>query len=284
MRILIVLSLLVFGHLMAYTQELAAIPFNSSADKEGVEQQFLIDDPYLRSLSVTTLKQLYNYEFGKASNQINFIKDKYAWHPMGYFMLALIEWWKLIPNMEDPSYDESFLNKIDETIFVGEKLYLNPSYSAEASFFLSAAFGMKSQLMLERDNYGKSISAGRSSLRHLNELREFENLNVELKFGIGLYNYYAEWVPETYPLLKPVFLFLPDGSKKLGTQQLKEVYATATFTNIEAAVYLVEIMLREGKQGREQALKLLNEIQQDFPDNRYFNTKRNEILRGEEKD
>jgi hypothetical protein len=264
-------SNLVFG-------QLANLSYKNLSENTSEEQIFLIDEPELLKRSELILSELYNYNFGEAREKINQIKREYPWHPLGYFMNALIEWWKIIPDLGNEQHDEVFVIKIDSAIQIGESLFLINSFKAESSFFLSAAFGMKSQLMLERKNYGKSIYSGRNSLRYLNEVKRLANLNSELEFGIGLYNYYAEWIPKTYPILKAVFLFLPNGDMELGKKQLHNVYGNAAFTNVEAAVYLIEILNRGDEREQKEAVKILHELNAKYPGNQYFAKRKTELL------
>jgi hypothetical protein len=53
-------------------------------------------------------------------------------------------------------------------------------------------------------------------------------------FGQGLFNYYAVWIGEEYPWLRPVLFFFPKGNRERGIAQLRQVGQTAFYTGTEA--------------------------------------------------
>ena len=107
----------------------------------------LISDLHVQLECTQALNDLYNFNFPRAEFQFNYLKAKFPWHPLPYFLMGLIEWWKIMPNTKDTSHDDSFLGYMDTTIYVGENLYKNhPAYKTEAAFFLAAAYAFKGRL------------------------------------------------------------------------------------------------------------------------------------------
>ncbi len=100
---------------------------------------------------------------------------------------------------------------------------------------------LKGVLYSDRKDYTKAAFAGKDALKYLEECRGRDDLSPELLFGDALFNYYAEWVPENYPMLKPIMMMFPDGDKKLGIEQLKTVARNAFYTRTEAQYYLMRI-------------------------------------------
>src|SRR5688572_11905144 len=89
----------------------------------------LISDLHVQLECTQALNDLYNFNFPRAEFQFKYLKAKFAWHPLPYFLMGLIEWWKIMPNTKNTSYDESFFAYMDSTIYVGENLYKNhPAY------------------------------------------------------------------------------------------------------------------------------------------------------------
>ena len=112
------------------------------------------------------LNDLYNFKFEKAEQQFRWFKQKYAWHPLPYFLLGLSEWWKIMPNTDDTSHDERFFSYMDSTIRVAEHLHdKTPEYRIEAAFFLAAAYGFKGRLYSEgeRKEWRKAAVQGKGA-------------------------------------------------------------------------------------------------------------------------
>ncbi|HYG19744.1 MAG TPA: tetratricopeptide repeat protein [Ohtaekwangia sp.] len=232
----------------------------------------LISDLHVQMECTQALNDLYNFKFPEAEFQFKYLKAKYKWHPLPYFLMGLIEWWKIMPNTKDTSHDEKFMAYMDSTIAIGEKLYDDfPQYKVEASFFLAAAYGFKGRLYSdeERKSWGKAASAGKRALNYMEKSKEQADLSPELLFGDALYNYFSVWVPENYPVLKPVLWFFPKGDKALGLKQLKEVSYNAFYTRTEAMVWLMRI-LNSYENDQAQAFQISEYLHESYPDNPYF--------------
>ncbi len=232
----------------------------------------LISSISIQIETTQALNDLYNFKFEKAEQQFRWFKQKYAWHPLPYFLLGLSEWWKIMPSTNDRSHDEKFLAYMDSTILVADHLHDKvPEYRIEAAFFLSAAYGFKGRLYAdeERKEWRKAAVAGKRALNYLEECKEKNNLSPELLFGDALYNYFSVWVPENYPALKPILWFFPKGDKELGLKQLKEVSYNAFYTRTEAMVWLMRIW-NSYENKNDQALQLSEYLHQTYPDNPYF--------------
>jgi hypothetical protein len=219
------------------------------------------------------LADLYNFKFEAAEAQFRYIKARYKWHPLPYFLMGLIQWWKIMPNTKDTSHDEIFLAYMDSTIDIADNLYDDyPAYKAEAGFFLAAAYGFKGRLYADEDrkNWVKAAAAGENALDYLKLTKKGESaLSPELLFGDALYNYFSVWVPENYSALKPMMWFFPKGDKALGLKQLKEVSYNAFYTRTEAMVWLMRI-LNSYENDQPQAFQISEYLFQSYPDNPYF--------------
>jgi len=232
----------------------------------------LLSDVSVQLECTQALNDLYNFKFPEAEYQFKYLRARYTWHPLPYFLMGLIEWWKIMPNTKDTSHDDAFLAYMDTTIVVGEKLYEdNPEYKVEAAFFLAAAYGFKGRLYSdeERKNWRKAATNGKSALNYLEASKTKENLSVELLFGDALYNYFSVWVPQNYPALKPILWFFPKGDKDLGLKQLKEVSYNAFYTRTEAMVWLMRI-LNSYENDQPRAFQISEYLHQTYPDNPYF--------------
>lgn len=229
----------------------------------------LLLDMNVQIEATQAVNDMYNFKFERAEQQFRWIKQKYAWHPLPYFLLGLSEWWKIVPNVENTQFDAKFLAYMDTAIYKAEKMYEQDNEDPEAAFFLAAAYAFQGRLYSERREWGKATMAGKSSLKFLEISKDKEDFSPELLLGDALYNYYAEWVPENYPILRPVLMFFPDGNKELGVQQLKTVANNAFYTRTEAQYFLMRILSEEGNDPLE-AFHIAEYLHQTFPDNAYF--------------
>ncbi|MCA6078113.1 tetratricopeptide repeat protein [Fulvivirga sedimenti] len=265
-KLLFFVGVLLSWHASAQDSELKL----DSLGDDG-NQIILISDMQTQIDVNQAMNNLYNFKFEKAEREFRYMKHKYGWHPLPYFLLGLSEWWKIMPNMNDTSHDEKFLAYMDTVVMISERLYEIPRHEVEATFFLAAAYGFEGRLYSseERKNWRKAAVAGKNALRYMQEVRDKQYLSVELLFGDGLYNYFSVWVPENYVLLRPVMAFFPKGDKELGLKQLKEVSFNAFYTRTEAQVFLMRI-LNSYENDQRGAMQISEYLHQTYPDNPYF--------------
>lgn len=239
----------------------------SSADLDK-KYDMVLNNPGVQIEATEAINMLYNFQFDAADTEFRWLRYRYPEHPMPHFLMGLAEWWKIVPNTNNEQYDEAFLAHMDSTIKLAEKLYDAGAYKVEPAFFLAAAYAFKGRLYSERKKWTKAAFAGKKALKYFEMCKGNGDLSPELLFGDGLYNYYAEWIPKEYPILKPVLALFPKGNKKLGQSQLEKVANNAFYTRVEARYFLLQIYSMENEYGK--AYDMAKYMWQTFPNNSYF--------------
>ena len=248
---------------------IALFVFTSARATDSDSTKLLIADMIVQIEATEAMNAMYNFDFKEARKRYHWITQKHPESPLSYFLLGLNEWWKMMPDTNVKDFDRRFHHYMDTTILIAENMLEIPQNRIEGAFFLAATYGFKGRLYSDRGQWGKAASAGRSSLKYLEISREYSYLSPELLFGDGLYNYFAVWIPENYPILKPVLAFFPDGDKELGLQQLREVSANAFYTRIEAQIFLMQILAND-KHDYSASLAIAEYLHEHYPNNPYF--------------
>ncbi|KAA9332284.1 tol-pal system protein YbgF [Hymenobacter busanensis] len=216
------------------------------------------------------IQNLYNFKYDKAEKQFRSLKRRYPNHPMPYFLLGLSQWWKIVPtNVQTKQYDKVFFAYMDTSVTKAEALYDRDNKNYEACFFLSAAYGFDARLHAERKDWRKATVSSKRALDYLQKSQEANGLSPEFLFGQALFNYYAVWISENYPLLRPVLLFFPKGNRELGLQQLKNVADNGFYTGTEAKFFLMRILNNE-ENNPAASMPLARYLATKYPDNGYF--------------
>ncbi|GAB3501118.1 hypothetical protein GCM10027341_27490 [Spirosoma knui] len=228
----------------------------------------LLKHPGVQIESAEAINQMYNYKFYEADKEFRWLRVRYPKHPMPYFLMGLAEWWKIVPNTDVTDYDEKCLMYMDSTITLAENLYEESENKLEPSFFLAAAYAFKGRLYSERKKWAKATLAGKSALKYFEKCKGNADFSPELLFGDGMYNYYAQWIPENYPLLKPILVFFPKGNKQSGIKQLEKTANTAFYTRVEARYFLLQIYSMENQY--DKAYEMAKYMAEQYPDNPFF--------------
>ncbi len=215
------------------------------------------------------IKQIYNIKFEDAEKTFRSLIADYPDHPAGRFFLAMIDWWKILLDVENESYDEIFFQKLEDVIFQCNQILEKEPENVDALFFKGGSIGFRGRLRALRESWLKAADDGREALPIVELASRLDPENLDVQLGFGIYNYYAAVIPEEYPLIKPLMIFFPSGNKEEGLRQLRNTAFNGKYAKYEARYFLMTIYYRyeSNPWQAEEFAKLLVE---DFPDNPTF--------------
>ena len=256
---------------------LALLLFFVSISVEKVQAQapgtanspYLLLDRGLQYRITKSINSMYNFDFATAERDFAVIMYQYPEHPLPDFLMAISYWWRIEINVDNKRYDNIFIQYLDRANAKAEKMLDQNPKNKEAAFFLAAGHGFQGRLYSERKSWTKATFAGKNALKYMEMSRGEEEFNPELLLGDALFNYFSVWIPEHYPILKPVLALFPKGNKKLGLTQLEKVASTAFYTRVEAQYFLFRLYGSEEKRP-EDALRIVEYLHEKFPNNPYF--------------
>jgi tetratricopeptide (TPR) repeat protein len=136
-------------------------------------------------------------------------------------------------------------------------------------FFKSGALGFRGRLRANRGSWLKAALDGKDALPIVSRIQKVSKDNVDVLFGLGIYDYYAEAIPEQYPAVKPLAMMFPKGDKKRGIARLDSCIKFGHYAKVEAIYFLTQIYYVYEKDFNKAAeyAKLLHE---KYPDNPFF--------------
>ena len=212
---------------------------------------------------------VYHFNFDSAKIVFDDIIKQNPKNPVGYFGMTLLEWWKIYMDLNNESYDESFYEKVDKVVDISDNILdVNPN-DENALLFKGGAQGYKGLLKGLRKSWLKAAEEGKNAINLLQKVLEINPDNKDALFGIGVYNYYADYIPEEEPLLKPLTFIFPKGDKLKGLLQLKEASKNSKYSNIEALFKLTQINLNY-ERNYVEAENYSNELFAKYPENPVF--------------
>lgn len=231
--------------------------------------KYLLLDKSLQFRITKAINSMYNFDFPTAEHDFAVLSHQYPDHPLPEFLVALGYWWRIEVDVSNEKYDATFVKYLDRAIAKAEVMFEQDETNKEAAFFLAAGYGFQSRLYSERKSWTKAAWAGRNALKFMDLSRGEEEFNPELLLGDALFNYFSEWIPENYPLLRPIMALFPKGNKELGIQQLEQVANNAFYTRVEAQYFLFRLYASEEKEPFK-ALQISEYLHSKFPNNPYF--------------
>jgi tetratricopeptide (TPR) repeat protein len=228
-----------------------------------------INDPAFDTLTKKGIDEVYNLSFDSARTDFRELVKLKPDHPAGYFFLAMVEWWNILINLDDESRDEHFIRMLERVIDICDKRLDSNENDITALFFKGGSLGFRGRIHANREDWMKAANDGRLALPIVQKAYKLDPGNTDILLGTGIYNYYAEVIPEEYPIVKPLMVFFPSGDKKKGLSQLRSSAEKATYANVEASYFLLQIYFNYEKKYNE-ALKIADRLYRAYPRNVIF--------------
>jgi tetratricopeptide (TPR) repeat protein len=190
-------------------------------------------------------------------------------HPAGHFFLAMVQWWKILIDIENEEHDDKFHESLDRVIDLCDKMLRRNENDVTALFFKGGAIGFQGRLETHRSQWLAAANAGRKALPIVQQAAALDPGNHDIQLGMGIYNYYAEVVPREYPFVKPLLMFVPSGDRLKGIEQLRLASEKGKYASIEATYFLMQIYYQFEKN-YTLALELGRRLHERFPNNMLF--------------
>lgn len=214
-------------------------------------------------------RHIFNLKYDSAQRVFDTLVARYPRHPAGYFFGAMIDWWRIAVDPDNRSWDRSFVSKLKRTEALCDTLLDSNEYDIIALFFKGGAVGYLGEMYAYREQWIAAAQEGKRALDILERVEHLAPTNYDVMLGTGLYNYYAEKIPEEYPWVKPFMLFFPTGSKRLGIQQLRAAGIQGRYVKFEAMYQLLRVYYSY-ENDYAGALGLARALFVQFPDNVLF--------------
>ncbi len=219
-------------------------------------------------LRIQILRNIYSCTFDSANTSINNYISSYPKEPQGYFLAVLKEWWMINVDRKNASLDDALNDKVNRCVDFCDAILDKNSKDVDALIYKGAALGYRGLSKSLRENWLSAADDGRQALNLLDEALEISPENKEAKLGVGIYNYFAEYIPDRYTFLKPLMLIFPKGDKVKGIAQIKE--AESSKIAVYEAKYIMAYFNMQYERNFAESEKYSRELNAEFPSNPVF--------------
>lgn len=215
------------------------------------------------------IKQIYNIQFEDAEKTFRNLIADYPENPAGRFFLAMVDWWRILLDLDNKSNDDIFFQKLEDVIYQCNQILKNDEDNVEALFFKGGSIGFRGRLRSIRGNWLKAVDDAIEALPIVQKAAKLDPLNLDVQLGFGIYDYYASVIPDKYPYIKPVMIFFPKGDKEKGLQQLTNTAMNGKFAKYESQYFLMTSYY-EYENDLTNADKYATMLVNEFPNNPIF--------------
>jgi tetratricopeptide (TPR) repeat protein len=181
----------------------------------------------------------------------------------------MTSWWAINIDRDNDALYDDFYKKVEKVEEVCDKLLDKNEDDADALFYKGGALGYRGLVYSLKDSWLKAAQDGKTALNLLDKANELSPNNPDVKFGLGIYNYFAEYVPDRYPVVKPLMIIFPKGDKLKGLAQIKEISINSRYAKSEAKFILAYLYsIYEKNYGESQFYA--QELVVAYPENPFF--------------
>jgi tetratricopeptide (TPR) repeat protein len=177
-------------------------------------------------------------------------------------------WWRIQIDPDNRSRDPLLNERAQASVAAAEAWTKRDPRNAEAWFYLAGSYAPLVQWQVLR---GERIAAARNGNRVREALERALTLDpslVDAKFGIGIYQYYADVAPATAKLFRWLLL-LPGGDRVKGLHAIEATSRGGELMRDEAAFQLYQIDIWYEHKPAE-AIALLRSLDERHPSNPLF--------------
>ncbi len=239
----------------------------------NVSAQWVLMRSDADALITAGTNHIYNTQFDSATACFQKVNKLYPNYPAGYFMEAMVDWWRMQIDQRNKSYGEQFLQKVDKVVDICDRMLDSNAYDIAGLFFKGGILGYRGRYYASNQSWLKATNDAREALDILIKCNQLAPSNYDIMLGTGIYNYFADALPNKYPALKPIMLFLPSGDKKLGVLQLEAASKRARYAAVEAKVVLQMVYGNQFEHSTTDYLRLSSELYLSYPRNAFFHRK-----------
>lgn len=215
------------------------------------------------------IDQIYGIKFDEAEKTFDTVVKEYPTHPSGMFFKAMITWWRILLDLNNEKLDEKFYDQLDEVINICDNILDKNDKNTDAMFFKGGALGFRGRLRAIRESWFKAAMDGKDGLALVFKSYSINPQNVDVQLGFGIYHYYAEVIPQKYPVVKPLMVLFPKGDKIKGLKELENVAYNGRYTRIESRYFLMTLNY-QFEENMNEARKWAKILLADYPNNPNF--------------
>jgi tetratricopeptide (TPR) repeat protein len=224
-----------------------------------------IDWARVHETTVRGINHLYNLDVEQAENAFDSVVTMAPTDPRGPFFKSILHFYLYGLNRSEEEYNKFFAQS-DHVIDICEQLLEQNEKDPVAKFYLGGIHGYRGVAYQTGNSILRAVQEGRKGYQYLEEAVTTDPTLYDAHMGFGLFRYLVAKVPRAYRWILNVIGF--SGDLEGGLASLRLSAEKGLYTRTESRLYLFQFLLAEHHD--EEAMKYIQELLRDFPDNSLF--------------
>lgn len=229
----------------------------------------LIHEVEFRQNAVEAIDSLYNRNDEAARDILSSWENRYPGHPIWSMMDAMQLWWVVLEDLYDHSHDDQLFEAMKRSDYQAGRILNRESNHPDALIIRALANGYIARHLSNRDEWLSSIRAARKAYSAYQQLMEIEPDFKDNEFVRGMISYYADYIPDEYPIVRTVSWFLPEGDRREGLRKIRKASTEGIFSRPEATYFMGNILLNY-EEDYKAAIYYFRQLTSQYPNNGYY--------------
>ncbi len=246
--------------------------FSNTAFAQGGEYRTLPKDEWdrtpllpddLQEKLIDGITNLHSFDFDAAEESF---KDAIRIAPdrvFGYIYVATLNWVRLYEDNFNKDAETKLLNYLAKSLEIGKEALTKEGANSYDYLYFALAKIMSVRTHIKNNNYPMALVDFLDALKKLRAASAFKDGNIDVEFGLGLYNAYTGALPK-YILNILTQITSMKTNITQGIRQIRNVMDNGTLFKIESKLLMVNI---EGAYASRYNMgrRIAGEVYNDFP-------------------
>ncbi|MFU8813432.1 MAG: tetratricopeptide repeat protein [Balneolaceae bacterium] len=246
-----------------------AILIFTTAVTAPAQTPVLLDDDRFQSDAQRAISTLYNAQPETAREIMREWHRDFPAHPIWMVWDAMEIWWVVLNDLEDRSHDDALLETLARADYQAGRLLQQEPGHPDGLLIRAIANGYMARHHANREEWVTAVRLGKRAYDLYQTLSASRPGFPDNHFTEGMSLYYADYLPDAYPVLRPFRWLMPHGDRQDGLQRLETAKQNAIFSGAEATYFLGIIHINY-ENDSPAGLRYLQELANRFPDNAYY--------------
>jgi len=235
---------------------------------QGKDKPLVLNREFVKTAQ-QAIDSVYDFNYAASEKILKPWKEKYPHSPLWQFWKGLHVWWKMLPDLYNKSHDKELVFEFSKADYMCSRILSNDHQNLDALVIKAASNGFLARYYSNREEWLKCFQYGKQAMDALFLIQKIDPSIPDIKFGLGIYNYYTAYLPEEYPLLNKFSWILPEGDKEKGIKMLKTAADSSAFVRPESIYFLGRIYMT-GEHQIPLAIKYFQILNRKYQHNAYY--------------
>ena len=211
---------------------------------------------------------IFNLKFDEANKTFDEMIRMYPENAIGYYLKSKNYFWMYALGNQNEELVKPFVDLSFEAIDASKKMLKKNRDDLDALFYMGTAYGYLGRYYAETDGFFKAFWYARKGDKYLKKALKKDPGYYDAYLGVGILHYYVDVLPSFIKSIS--FILGLAGDREKGVEEVTIASRQGHVTKTEAKFILAQLVYFEMENDYDNALKIYEELIEEYPDNHFL--------------